>query len=242
MLSRVGYRTLLQDKEKPMLKDYTHITVILDRTGSMQAIRDDTIGGFNAFLAEQQAQPGEATMTLVQFDSRDPYEVIHHFVPLAQVAELTRETFVPRATTPLLDAMGRGINDLERTLAGMPESHRPSRVVLVIITDGQENASREFSRPVIEKMIKEKQAEDWQFVFLSADLDAIGEALDRGVAGQSVMGFDKSTESTAMAWASTSARIADYRAARSQDVSFTDEDRAHHDLEKQRDKGTKTPR
>ncbi len=96
--------------------DYTHITVILDRTGSMESIRDDIIGGFNAFLDEQQKLPGKATMTLVQFDSQDPYEVICRFAPVAEVPKLDRNVYVPRASTPLLDAIGRGINDLEASL------------------------------------------------------------------------------------------------------------------------------
>ena len=98
--------------------DYTHIAVILDRTGSMESIRDDTIGGFNAFLNEQKQQPSKATLTLVQFDSQDPYEVIHQVKTIKEVPELTKETYVPRATTPLLDAIGRGINDLEKCLCG----------------------------------------------------------------------------------------------------------------------------
>src|SRR5215211_8496284 len=119
-----------------MKEDYTHIAVILDRTGSMESICDDTIGGFNAFLKAQKAEPSLATLTLVQFDSQDPYEIVHRFKPLPEIPELTRETFVPRASTPLLDAMGRGINDLEKSLIDLTENERPSRVV--IITDGQE--------------------------------------------------------------------------------------------------------
>lgn len=80
-----------------MKQDYTHITVILDRTGSMESIRDDTIGGFNVFLGRQKVEPGTATLTLVQFDSQDPYEVIYRFRPIDEIPELTRETYVPRA-------------------------------------------------------------------------------------------------------------------------------------------------
>jgi len=218
-----------------MKKDYTHLTVILDRTGSMESIRDDTIGGFNAFLSSQQAEPGEATLTLVQFDSQDPYEVIHHFKPIAEVPPLTRQTFVPRASTPLLDALGRGINDLEQSLGQKAEDERPARVVMVIITDGQENASREFRKEQIEKMIRDKQAKlDWQFVFLSADLAAIEEALSSGVSPSSAMAFDKDARGTQAAWSSASARIADYRAERSQGVAFTEEDRDQQASEKRR--------
>ena len=218
-----------------MKNDYTHIAVILDRTGSMESIREDTIGGFNAFVNQQKAEPGVATLTLVQFDSQDPYEIVHNFKPVGAVPALTRETFVPRASTPLLDAMGRGINDLEKSLAEIQEEEKPSRVVMVIITDGQENASHEFRKDQIAKMIKEKQEQSaWQFVFLSADLAAIGDALASGIRANSSIRFSPSAQGTAAAWASASARVADYRADRSKDVSFTAEDRAQQESEEKR--------
>lgn len=216
-----------------MKDDYTHIAVILDRTGSMESIRDDTIGGFNAFLNEQKTTPGTATLTLVQFDSQDPYEIIHHFKPIASVPELTRETFVPRASTPLLDAMGRGINDLEKSLADKAEDERPARVVMVIITDGQENSSREFRKDQVEKMIREKQEKsDWQFVFLSADLAAIGDALAAGMPAAHTLAHDKNSRGVGAAYAALSRSISDYRGGKKQDVSFSEEDRAEQDLEK----------
>jgi hypothetical protein len=218
-----------------MKDNYTHIAVILDRTGSMEAIRDDTIGGFNAFLNAQKAEASSATLTLVQFDSQDPYEVIHQFKPLQEVPELTRETFVPRATTPLLDAIGRGINDLEKGLFDMAEEDRPARVVMVIITDGQENASREFRKDQIEKMIKEKQEKsDWQFVFLSADLAAIGDALAAGMPAARTLAHDKDSRGVGAAWASLSRSISDYRSGSKEDVSFSDEDRTKQNIEKKR--------
>ena len=119
------------------MTNHAHITVVLDRTGSMQDIRDDVIGGFNGFLAAQQAEPIPATLTLVQFDSQDPYEVLHAARPIAQVPPLTAETYVPRASTPLYDAIGRGILDLEATVARLPEAERPAKVVFVIVTDGR---------------------------------------------------------------------------------------------------------
>ena len=214
---------------------YTHIAVILDRTGSMESIRDDTIGGFNAFLNEQKQQPGKATLTLVQFDSQDPYEVIHQVKTIKEVPELTRETYVPRATTPLLDAMGRGINDLEKCLADMKEGDRLVKVVFVVITDGQENASREFQRDQILKMINEKEKQSgWQFVFLSADLDAINDAMAQGFQPAAAMAFDKTGVGVQNAWGAVSKNISNYRASRSKDVSFSEEDRKKQRSEKKR--------
>jgi hypothetical protein len=213
-----------------MVKDYTHITVVLDRTGSMESIRDDTIGGFNAFLSKQKEEAGTATMTLVQFDTQDPYEVIHHFKPIAEVTELTRETYVPRASTPLLDAMGRAINDLEHSLSERKEEDRPSKVIMVVVTDGQENSSREFRKDQIVKMIKEKtEKNDWQFVFLSADLAAIGDAMAVGFSPKAALLYERSSKGSASAWASLSAQTSAYRSAKKKKFGFEAGDRKHPD-------------
>ena len=213
-----------------MRHDYTHITVILDRTGSMESIRDDTIGGFNTFLKKQKAESGKATLTLVQFDTQDPYEVVHRFKPIQKVPELNRETYVPRASTPLLDALGRGINDLETSVIELKEEERPSKVVVVVVTDGRENSSREFSKDRIEKMIKEKTDKDsWQFVFLSADLAAIGDAMGVGIHADAVLLFEKSGKGSAGAWASLSERTSDYRSSRKKKIGFKQSDRKHPD-------------
>ena len=105
-----------------MKKGYAHIHVILDRTGSMQSIRDDVIGGFNNYIEQQKHGPGVATLSLIQFDSQDPYEVVHDFMLLAAVPPLTAKTYVPRANTPLLDALGHGIADLQGRLGKLAES------------------------------------------------------------------------------------------------------------------------
>ncbi len=212
-----------------MKENYTHITVILDRSGSMDSIRDDTIGGFNTFLAQQQAEPGTATLTLVQFDSQDPYEMIHHFRLLSGVPALTRETFVPRGGTPLLDAMGRGIIDLETNIKAISEAERPSKVIFAVITDGQENASREFKRDRVQQMIAEKTKDDWQFVFLSADLSAIGESHDLGIAPSSSLLFSKDSIGTENAWRSFSDSASAYRAREKASMTFEEKDRQHPD-------------
>lgn len=213
-----------------MKQDYTHISVILDRTGSMEGIRDDTIGGFNTFLKQQQSEPGTATLTLVQFDSQDPYEVVHRFKPIGEVPELTRDTYVPRASTPLLDALGRGINDLEKCLGELNEDDRPPRVVIVVVTDGQENSSMEFRKDQIESMIKARTEKDgWQFVFLSADLAAIGDARAVGILADAILLFEKSGKGSASAWGLLSKSTAAYRSARKKKMEFEQDDRKHPD-------------
>lgn len=209
-----------------MKKNYSHISILLDRTGSMDSIRDDIIGGFNAFLEEQEKEPGAATLTLVQFDSQNPYEVIHDFKPLADVPKLTRTSYVPRASTPLLDAMGRAINDLESKIAEKAEDERPEKVIMAVITDGHENASREFRKDQVEKMIKERTGKDgWQFVFLSADLAAIRDAVATGFHADTVLIFNKTAEGTRGAYHSLSNQMSGFRSGVKKKLEFDEEDR-----------------
>ena len=200
--------------------DRTHFSVILDRTGSMESIREDTIGGFNGFLREQQAQPSPATLTLVQFDSQDPYEVLQKFAPIGQVPPLTPATYVPRASTPLFDAIGRGINDLAARLDAMGAEQRPARIVFVIVTDGQENASQEFTGEKVRAMLDERRKAGWQFVFLSADEKAIRDGGCLGVTEDYSMAVEKDSHGTQRMWRAVSARSMEFRRAAQPDMNL----------------------
>lgn len=155
-----------------MKDSLTDITFVLDRSGSMASVRDDTIGGFNAFIKSQKETAGEATMTLVQFD--DQYDIHYTAKPIGEVVDLNHETFVPRGYTALVDAIGKTIVTTGERLGKMNEADRPSKVIFVIQTDGGENSSKEFNRDKINEMIKHQTATyDWDFVFLGANQDAI---------------------------------------------------------------------
>jgi hypothetical protein len=195
-----------------MKSGYCHIHTILDRSGSMHEIRDDVIGGFNTFIEEQKKLPGEVTVTLVQFDDQNPYEVVHDFVRLPDVPALTKDTFVPRGLTPLLDAMGRGINDCGQRLSQMTESDRPEKVIFCIFTDGQENHSREFTKEQITKMIKEQtDLWKWEFLFLSCDLSAIDDAVSYGISKSHTMSFNRSPAGTRHVYATLSSTVKSMR-------------------------------
>jgi uncharacterized protein YegL len=204
------------------MKDpYTHICVLLDRSGSMEGIRDDTVGGFNAFVEQQKKTPGTATLSLVQFDTQDPFEVVHAFVPVRDVPPLTRDVFVPRGGTPLLDAMGRAINHTEEGIAKMADFCRPDTVIIAIITDGQENSSHEFKRAGVVQMIEAKQKLlGWKFVYLSADLKAIADAIQDGIKATSARAYSKTPHGTLEAWNALSESISDVRTGESQDIDF----------------------
>jgi hypothetical protein len=202
--------TQSQDKSQG---DRTHICMILDRTGSMESIKQDTIGGFNSYIAAQKSLPTPATFTLVQFDSQDPFEVIHKFTDIQMVGDLTAQTYMPRASTPLYDAVGRGINDLRAGLGGLPEALRPKKIVMVIVTDGQENASREFTGAQVRKMIADAKEAGWQFVFLSADESAISDSSSLNIDASNAAFFKKSTAGANEMWERVANRSVAYRSS-----------------------------
>jgi hypothetical protein len=171
----------------------THITVVLDRSGSMSSVAGDAIGGFNTFLAQQQRLPGAATLTLVQFDHE--YQVALRAVPVGDVKPLTIETFVPRGQTALYDAVGHAVADTTELVNAMPPEKRPA-VVVAILTDGEENASREIDHPTVQKLIKEKTAAGWEFVFLGANMDVKKAAARMGIGPASAIAFQATGQGT----------------------------------------------
>lgn len=207
-----------------MKENLTDITIVLDRSGSMQSVSTDTIGGFNEFLKSQKAAPGEATLTLAQFD--DVYEIVHQGVNIQDVPDLTTETFIPRGYTALLDAIGRSIIATGSRLAALPESERPSKVIFVILTDGHENASKEMTRAKITEMINHQtKAYQWEFVFLGANQDAIQAGAAMGVSANNSMTYAANAVGTQCVFASVGKRMTSYRAGGQSMGFFEDEDR-----------------
>jgi Mg-chelatase subunit ChlD len=182
-----------------------HIYILLDRSGSMASIAADVIGGFNTFLDEQRAAGPNARITLVQFDSQDAHEVILNGAPIAEATHLNTSIFSPRGGTPLLDATARliGLADAAATArqnAGLPAE----QVVFVSITDGEENCSATYTLPQVRALIDERSRQGWLFVFLSAALDAYGEAGSMGVHRANTRTFSHDSEGAVMAMASIS--------------------------------------
>jgi len=189
-----------------------HFYVLLDRSGSMASMVDDVIGGFNQLIAEQQADGPDARITLVQFDSQDPQEVLVDARRITRARPLTRDTFVPRGGTPLLDATGRLINraavrQAEREVLGK----RPEAVTFVTITDGQENQSREYRWADIKALVEAKQADGWTFVFMGAGLDAYADARRMGYDDRSVQAFAPDATGAHHAFATLSTHAMAYR-------------------------------
>ena len=206
-----------------MRTDLTDITMVIDRSGSMQSIQSDAEGGINSFFEQQKQEPGEANVTLVQFDT--DYEFVHSGVPIRKVPAFK---LVPRGATALLDAVGRAVNETGARLAAMDESQRPGLVVFVIVTDGEENSSREFTRDQIRKMVEHQQsAYKWQFTFLAANQDAFAAGGSIGIAQDGIAAY--SIGKVKGTWDAAAQKLSRMRKAASAgetiDNRFTDEER-----------------
>lgn len=186
-------------KQKPTV----HFYVLLDRSGSMEAMKADVIGGFNDFLRTQRETYGRALMTMVQFDSQDAHDVITQASDLADVAELTPEKFRPRGGTPLLDATARLIEVVLGREAKRQALEKPAEeIVFITITDGEENQSRHTTLDQVKRLVEAGHEAGWNFVYLGAGLDAYGDAQRLGYHADSVQAFDADGKGAELMWKS----------------------------------------
>jgi len=186
------------------MRNATEIAVVIDESGSMESLTSETIISFNKFLKEQKALSGEATMTVVLFSTR--YRQLCVNVPIKDVKPLDRSTYKAGGFTALLDAVGSTIDAVGAKLAALPEDRRPDKVLMVIITDGEENSSREYRLDQIKKKIEEQQTKySWQFVFLGANIDAITAAKSMGLPSGQAMNYCASPAGTKQAYTAVGA-------------------------------------
>jgi hypothetical protein len=177
-----------------------HITLVVDRSGSMESVREDAQGGINTLLTQQFALPKDLTVTLVEFD--DHVDTVARMATAAPDYQLR-----PRGCTRLLDAVGMEIVRTGEDLAAIAEEARPDRVLFVVVTDGMENASAEFTLAQVRKAVEhQRSAYKWQFQFIGAD-EAAWQGAELGMA---TMRYAKSARGTAAAYSVASAAISDY--------------------------------
>lgn len=191
----------------------TRVSVILDRSGSMGDMRTEVISGFNALLDEQRKVPGKTRWSMVQFDFVNEVKLERTFTDVKgkDVPYLTEATFEPRGSTPLLDAVGT-------ELARLGES--PDPTIVVIITDGYENASHEYELDQIKKMVSVREDLGWQFIFLGANQDAFDSRKKYGMMNAQSVTFDPGT--TQVAYASVGQTMTDYRTTGTRSVGHED--------------------
>ena len=186
----------------------SEIICIIDRSGSMRSMSQEAIGGFNQFLKDQKAIPDDSCkFTLILFDHE--YSTVYNAVDIQDVSELNDQTYIPRGTTALFDAMGRALDDaidrIQREYTEKP------RVAVMIMTDGQENASKDYKKDRLEKLVEELKSDGWQFVFMSSDLNSFNADLNTMAVGTMSLGYDSSAKGYTAAYYAASNSINAYR-------------------------------
>lgn len=189
-----------------------HISVVLDRSGSMASIADDIVGGFNTFIDQQRKEEGEARVTLVQFDSGDPFEVLIDGEDIDRVTDLDPKRYIPRASTPLWDAVGRMIARIDSEILTRADAGKPIEDQLVlIVTDGFENSSREFDGHTLAGMIEARKNRSWTFVFLGSDESTFAEGEQMRVPSGNTRQWEKSGDGSREMFARASKETSDFR-------------------------------
>lgn len=200
-----------------MKNNYTHIVLLIDRSGSMQPIKVDMEGALKAFLEDQKKLDGDCTLTVAQFD--DTLDFIANLKPLAEIEELKIE---PRGMTALIDSMCSLINKAGEELAALDEDSRPDRVLFITITDGQENASREFTNAQLSEKIKHQEENyKWNFTYLGANQDSFSTAQQLGISNvdNKFMNYNTSCAGSVAMYASLTSAVTRFRSVNSAEVT-----------------------
>ncbi|MFG1797031.1 VWA domain-containing protein [Nocardia sp. NPDC049149] len=201
--------------------DLTLIAVLLDRSGSMQSIKTDTEGGFAAYLEKQREQPDGVEVTLAQFDNE--YECVYANRPIEQVPPLDLQ---PRGMTALYDAVGRLVTDVGAELAKRPEQQRPGTVIVVVLTDGHENASKEWTHTAVKSLItQQREVYSWNFLFLGANMDAVTIGSEMGFDPRQSITYAAAPQGVSGVFRSAASYSARLRSGGPAPAGFTDAER-----------------
>jgi len=207
-----------------MRNEYCDVTIVLDESGSMEPLQQDTIGGVNQFIKDQRALPGQCTLSLLKFNHED--RPVFTGRPIAEVSLLTPETYQPNGNTALLDALGRAITEAGARLRAIAEADRPGKVIMMVVTDGEENSSRTWTREKIKEAVEHQtNVYKWEFVFLGANVDAFAEAGALGMPRSHSMQTHATRQSVKLSYGSASLNTANFRSGASKSMAWTDEQR-----------------
>ena len=193
-----------------MKKNLTELVFILDKSGSMSGLEKDTIGGFNSMLDQQRKVDGACVITTVLFDNR--YELLHDRIDIRAVQPITGKEYFVGGSTALLDAIGKTIHKIGAVQKNTTEDYRAEKVMFVIITDGEENASRHYSSMQIREMIqRQKERYGWEFIFLGANIDAVDTAGRFGIDADRAVDYVPDGEGTELNYRMMSETVATFR-------------------------------
>lgn len=196
-----------------MKKNLTELVFILDRSGSMSGLENDTIGGFNGMIEKQKNESGEAYVSTVLFDNVS--EVIHDRIDIQRIEPLTRNQYYVRGSTALLDAVGSAIHHIGNVHKYAREEDRPEKTLFVITTDGMENASRKYSYEKVRAMIeRQKEKYGWEFIFLGANIDATKEAARFGITEEFAANYNADSVGTAVIYEAVCDAVCSVRASK----------------------------
>lgn len=196
-----------------MKKNLTELVFILDRSGSMAGLEDDTIGGFNSMIQKQKREDGSAYVSTVLFDNYS--ELIHDRVDIQKIRPMTRDEYYVRGCTALLDAVGKAIRHIANIHKYAREEDRPEKTLFVITTDGMENASREYDYERVRRMIEHERGKyGWEFIFLGANIDAAKEAARFGISADRAVDYHADQMGTAVIYEAVSEAVCNVRASR----------------------------
>lgn len=202
-----------------MNNNLTEVVFIVDESGSMFNLQDDTIGGINSFIEQQKKEPGDARFTLVKFSSSP--KTVYWRVPINEVEPLTAANYSPGGCTALYDAVGSTIDRIGFALAETPEPERPGHVIFVITTDGYENASHQYSGSQLREMVPyQKVKYSWDFLFLGADIDAFAAAKDIGISADRSASYANTKIGTETMYNVMTKTVANYRASGTVDADW----------------------
>ena len=195
-----------------MKENLTELFIILDRSGSMEPLTADTIGGYNSLIEQQRKLEGEMRVTTVLFDHE--YDLLYDAVDINEIPLLTEDTYFACGSTALLDAVGRTIGAAGLRYSRMLESDRPSKVIFAITTDGMENASCEYTLERVKKLIEQKKKKyGWEFLFFGANIDAFDAARSMGISARQTMQFSHDAAGVETCFEHMSCSISEMRTA-----------------------------
>ncbi len=195
-----------------MKKGLTELVFILDKSGSMSGLETDTIGGFNSMLAKQKGTEGECRITTVLFDNN--YELLHDRIDIKAVGVITEKEYAVGGSTALLDAIGVTINKIGQVQKHTADDYRAEKVMFVIITDGEENSSKEYSAEKVKSQIeRQKTKYGWEFIFLGANIDAVQTAGRLGIAPDRALDYLADSKGTELNFMAMGAAVSSFREA-----------------------------